>query len=132
MIDLIFIVVVIASFVAFIVISRKFTKSGNKRKKRKNKNVDKQDKHEIPKSWRKDNPSLNPGSGHFKVPKPTVGKIHVPGLRTAWRVLIGLLLVTNFFIAQAMLLSASQMQSIFWLFFLNSAALMWALWKTRR
>lgn len=134
MIDIIFVVVVIVSAVVFLYYTRKTRnpKKQTKKKKQKSKKNEKEKEEEIPASWRKNNPGSNPGAPHFKIPKPTVGKIHVPGLRTAWRLLIALLLVINFFISQATLLSAQATQPMFWLFFLNSAALLWSLWKTRR
>jgi len=103
-----------------------------KRKKDKTKKPKKatKSKKEIPASWRKgkeDNPTKSP---RFRVPQTR--KIRVPGLRMAWRILIGLLLIANFFISQATLMSAPATQPMFWLFFLNSVCLLWALWKTRR
>lgn len=58
-------------------------------------------------------------------------KFHVPGLRTAKRVLAGFLLIINFFISQATLMSAATSQPLFWLFFLNSFIILDYIWKTR-
>jgi len=105
---------------------RKKSKKAKTRKKEKRSKSEK----EIPASWRmgkKDNPTRSP---RFKVPQTR--KIRVPGLRIAWRILIGLLLIANFFISQATLMSAPATQPMFWLFFLNTVCLLWALWKTRR
>ena len=59
-------------------------------------------------------------------------KIHIPGLRTAKRVIAAILLIVNFFIAQTALTSATQTQPLYWIFFLNALILLDYLWKTRR
>lgn len=59
-------------------------------------------------------------------------KIRVPGLRTAKRVLAGLLLIVNFLISQATLMSAPATQPLFFLFFLNALMYLDYLWKTRK
>ena len=66
----------------------------------------------------------------LEIKKPR--KFHIHGLRTAKRVLASILLVINFFISQATLLSAATSQPLFWLFFLNSFILLDYLWKTRK
>ena len=59
-------------------------------------------------------------------------KIHIPGLRTAKRVIAAILLAINFFIAQTALTSATQTQPLYWIFFLNALILLDYLWKTRK
>jgi len=58
-------------------------------------------------------------------------KIHIPGLRTAKRIIALILLAINFFIAQTALTSATPTQPLYWLFFLNALILLDYLWKTR-
>ena len=59
-------------------------------------------------------------------------KIHIPGLRTAKRVIAAILLAINFFIAQTALTSATQSQPLYWIFFLNALILLDYVWKTRK
>ena len=91
---------------------------------------------ESPKSWFKQTKK-----GQIVVPKSKAmvefeirkkRKFRIHGLRTAKRVLATVLLVINFFISQATLLSAATSQPLFWLFFLNSFILLDYLWKTRK
>jgi len=106
-------------------------KKSKKAKTKKPKKRSKSEK-EIPASWRKSNEGNPRKTTRLNVPRIERRKIRVPGLRMAWRILIGLLLIANFFISQATLMSAPATQPMFWLFFLNSVCLLWALWKTRR
>jgi len=134
LIDIIFIVLLVGGFAVYIYATKKMAKPSKKPKKKKTKVKSRKEKDEteIPEAWRKDNPDNPRKPVLFAFHQPTIGKIHVPGLRTAKRVIAGILLVINFFIAQATLMSAPASQPLYLLFILNAFILLDYLWKTRR
>lgn len=90
---------------------------------------------EVPSSWLKNGPatkSPTPPKGYIKLEKPKLRKFHIPGLRTAKRVLATIMLIINFVISQAALTSAENTQPMFILFLLNSFFLLDYIWKTRK
>jgi len=92
--------------------------------------------HKVPKEWVEKKPNLkhNNKTGTVTIQFERKGshKIHVPGLRQVKRLLAAVLLVFNFFIAQASLTSASASQPLALFFYLNFFVLLDYLWKTRR
>lgn len=141
MLDIIFASVLIISCVAFLGFLWRISGSTKTRRKRTKKTKPKQkdkakrkeiDGVEIPKEWQTNKPNVksNPSPSLFE--KSSSHKIRVPGLLTMKRVIAGVLLIFNFFIAQATLTSAPATQPLYILFILNAFILIDYLWKTRR
>lgn len=88
---------------------------------------------ETPSAWIKDKQviTLPSTSGMTQLELKKKRKIRIPMLRTIKRLIAAFLLIVNFFISQASLMSASQSQPLFVLFILNSFILVDYLWKTR-
>lgn len=138
MVETIFGAVLIIGCVAFIMflwrMSGMQAKSKSKKPKIKPKKIRKiaekkvSDDLEVPPEWREE--KGNPSS--FTPSLEVHRKIRVPGLRTFKRVLAAILLIINFFISQATLMSATATQPLFLLFGLNCLFLLDYLWKTRR
>lgn len=87
---------------------------------------------EIPKEWQKGNPHPKIPSTSTSYVKEGSRKIRVPGLLMTKRTIAGVLLLFNFFIAQATLMSAQATQPLYLLFILNAFILLDYIWKTRR
>ena len=70
----------------------------------------------------------------WKIPKPKIesGKIRIPQLLLVKRIVAAIVLMLNFSIAQASLLSAADSQGLYWFFMLNAFIALDYLWKTRR
>ena len=94
----------------------------------------KDEQHEIPEKWLENKPNVtkNLKSGVVTVKFQKGRKIHVPGLRGLKRLLAAILLIFNFFVAQASLTSASASQPLALFFYLNFFVLLDYVWKTRR
>ena len=143
MIETIFGAVLVVGCLAFVVFLWKMSRTSEtpkvkqkKTKKRKTKTKHEQETREvdgvpIPKEWREsENPGPTPTPSLFK--ETGTQKIRVPGLRMVKRVIAALLLIINFLIAQATLMSAPATQPLYLLFGLNAFILLDYLWKTRR
>jgi len=96
----------------------------------------KSDEQTIPEAWLENNPNVtkNLRTGITTVRFEGKGKykLRVPGLRAIKRFLAAILLIFNFFVAQASLTSASASQPLALFFYLNFFVLLDYLWKTRR
>jgi len=89
---------------------------------------------ETPSSWLKDKQKIKLSSsiGLTELVIKKKGKRRIPLLRTVKRLLAATLLIINFFISQASLMSAAASQPLFLLFILNSFIMLDYLWKTRK